>query len=55
MLKSKLSDLLTWNQDSIPLNPVLGVKFCVESEFADKKWQIRRPVANNQEKELETY
>ena len=42
--------LLTWNQDSRPLNPVLGVIVCIESEFAVKKYQIRPPEAKNQDK-----
>ena len=49
LLKNEFPDFFTWNQDSRPLNPILGVKFCVESEFAVKKCQIRPPEAKNQE------
>ena len=35
-LKHKFPEFLTWNPDFRPTEPVLGVKFCVESEFEVK-------------------
>ena len=49
-LKNKNLDFQTWIPDSRPLEPVLGRKFHVESEFEVKNTQFRHPEAKNLEK-----
>ena len=52
MLKHKFPHVQTWISDSRPLEPVLGRKFHVESEFEVKNSKTLEPEGKNTENQI---